>query len=240
MEKIKKGINLLFYSIILTIIASVFSGFTNNADPEATAVFNIPGFIGSLLTLVAGILALIGYFSAGEENDLFKKAAWFSIGEIIVSFAVSVFTIIGGVAGDTAIQTIYNVLQIASTILHILVVYFAVKGFKSVTKIEKTKDLAKNTWIVYLIAFVVIMICSIVIIAIGSVLEGQTEEALVTLLLVISALAFVAAVASLVSGIMYIVLVFKMRKEVNEPSFGPDSPSGPSDDGESMPFNPEY
>ncbi|MBP5357320.1 MAG: hypothetical protein J6Y68_04160 [Clostridia bacterium] len=227
MKNIRLSLNLLVASIIVGFVANIVS--SNAGD------FAAIGVVGSVVSIIGSILELAAYFIGGKENKSLLYAGYCAI--IVVILGI-LSTIMGQIELEISVN-IGSIVDMVSSVAGIACVYFALRAFGEITRNEKTRKLSKTTFIVYIITTIITIIAGVALLVLLSGVDPSAADGGIDAgtLGLIGVFSFITLIAALVYAIMYLVVVFKVRREVNDPSY---ERAAASDNSNDDPFKSEY
>lgn len=184
-----KGLKMMFWAAIASIIAAVFS-----AIP-------VIGIIGQLATIACSVISILGVYTAGKDDEGYKKAFIFTI----LSFAAAVVAaIISGLLGAIPIlgPIITKIVQIVCTIFELLITYYVIITSVNILRTIGANEIADkgmNVW-------QMVMLCTIAGIILGLLAVIPIIDFIAAFLLVI------VAIVELVANILYLMFLYKSYK----------------------------
>lgn len=180
-----KGLKMMFWAEIAAIIAAVF------------AVIPLIGIIGSLATIACSVISIVGVYTAGKDDEGYKKAFMFTIISLIAA-------VLGACLGfiPVAGTILVSLASIACAIFDLLVTYYVITTSVNIFRgigANEVADKGMNVW-------KLVMFCTVA----GVILSLL---ALIPLINIIAGvLAVVVAIIELVANILYLIFLYKGYK----------------------------
>lgn len=212
-ENAKKGIGQIFTAEILQIITIVLLVITAIAgvlalgalDAESEGVFLGSGIVtlvaglgGTVISIIAFILNLLGVNNASKDEESFKSAMmWIIIGIIAA--------LVGGFV--TTVPVLPDVLKILVNVTELLVMYYVLMGCKNLAlKIRNTEvaESADKIWKLIMVTYIITIIVMIIGLIISLVSAGVAG-------VIIAVLSIVASVIEVIAYIMYLMMLSKAK-----------------------------
>ncbi|MGN0578311.1 MAG: hypothetical protein ACI4J4_06795 [Ruminiclostridium sp.] len=180
-----KGLKMMFWAEIAAIIAAVFS------------VIPLIGVIGKLAAIACGVISIVGVYTAGKDNEGYKKAFTFTIVSLIGS-------IIGACLGFIPVlgTILASLVSIACSILDLLVTYYIITTSANILRgigANAIADKGMNVW-------KLVMLCTIA----GAILSLL---ALIPIINIIAdVLAVIVGIVQIVASILYLIFLYNSYK----------------------------
>ncbi|MGN0656147.1 MAG: hypothetical protein ACI4KR_05090 [Ruminiclostridium sp.] len=180
-----KGLKMMFWAEIASIIAVVFT------------VIPLIGIIGYLAAIACGVISIVGVYTAGKDNEGYKKAFMFTIISLIGSVIGACLAFIPVVGTILA-----SLISIACSILDLLVTYYIITTSANILRgigANAIADKGMNVWKIVMICTIAGVIISLLsIIPIISIIAGV--------------LGIFVGIAELVAAILYLIFLYNSYK----------------------------
>ena len=180
-----KGLKMMFWAEIAAIIAAVF------------AIIPLIGVIGSLAAIACSVISILGVYTAGKDDEGYKKA-----------FTFTIISLVGAVVGAClgfipVVGTILaSLISIACSILDLLVTYYVITTSANILRgigANEIADKGMNVWKMVMFCTIAGVIISLLaLIPIVNIIAGV--------------LAIVVAIVELIANILYLMFLFKSYK----------------------------
>ncbi len=214
-----KGVSRIFSAEILNLIFGILitvSGvcalLTNYAEKAGTEVEKIPAFwimtgsflVGGVLKLISIIMNIVGISNASKDEENFKNALLFLVlGMIATAGSITVSVLVK----ESEMTT--GILDSIAKLLEVFVYIFVVSGIVKLADRYNRGDISAagtNVLKILILVNVIVLIAGFIV----SVMGGQAAS------IVTAVLTIIAGILSVVQYIMYLSLLAKAKKMLQE------------------------